>query len=234
MVEPEKTKLVTVPATYKTVTEKVLVKDAYTAWKKGRGEIEKVNNGTGDIMCLVQYPATYKTITKKVLDKEAYTKEVKTPAVYKTVSRRVVDKPATTKEVKIPAVYKKITKKVLDKEAYTKEVKIPAICKMVKTRVIDTPAKEEKIVIPAKYQTVTTKVQKTAPYLRWQPILCETNTTSNLISKLQRILKDKKYYTGKITGKYDARTKAALNAYQKDKKLSQGALTLKTLQSLGL
>jgi peptidoglycan hydrolase-like protein with peptidoglycan-binding domain len=105
---------------------------------------------------------------------------------------------------------------------------------MVKTRVIDTPAKEEKIVIPAKYQTVTTKVQKTAPYLRWQPILCETNTTANLISKLQRILKDKKYYTGKITGKYDARTKAAVNAYQKDKKLSQGALTLKTLQSLGL
>ena len=40
----EKTKLVTVPATYKTVSEKILVKPAYTSWKKGRGEIEKVDN----------------------------------------------------------------------------------------------------------------------------------------------------------------------------------------------
>jgi len=105
---------------------------------------------------------------------------------------------------------------------------------MVKTRVIDTPVKEKKIVIPAKYQTVTTKVQKTQPYLRWQPILCETNTTTNIISKLQRILKDKKYYTGKISGKYDSKTRSAVRAYQKANNLSQGALTLKTLQSLGL
>ncbi len=257
MVEPEKTKLVVVPATYKTVTEKVLVKAAHTEWKKGRGEIEKINNGTGEIMCLVEVPAVYKTITKKVLLKDASTKEVKIPAVYKTVSKRVVATPETTKEVKTPAVYKTVKKSVLATPATTKEVKIPAvyktvktrvlvtpattkeekipgICKMVKTRVIDTPAKEVKTTIPAVYSTYVKKVQVSEPYLRWQPVLCQTNTQKNVISKLQKKLKAKNYKISRINGVYNAETKAAVQAYQKDNKLSQGALTLKTLQSLGL
>ncbi len=234
MVEPEKTKLVTVPATYKTITEKVLVSPSYTTWKKGRGEIEKVDNATGDIMCLVEVPAVYKTVTKKILDKDAYTKEVKTPAVYKVVKTRVLDKDAYTKEVKTPAVYKTVSKNVLDKKTYVKEVKIPAICKMVKTRVIDTPAKEKKITIPAVYETYNTKVKTTEPYLKWQEILCETNTTKDVIVKLQKALQNKKYKITMIDGIYGLETKAAVNTYQKDKGLNQGALTLKTLESLGL
>ncbi len=257
MVEPEKTKIAIVPATYKTVKEKVLVKAAHTEWKKGRGEIEKISNGTGEIMCLVEVPAVYKTITKKVLLKDASTKEVKIPAVYKTVTKRVVATPETTKEVKTPAVYKNVKKRVLGTPATTKEVKIPAvyktvktrvlvtpattkeekipgICKMVKTRVIDTPAKEVKTTIPAVYSTYVKKVQVSEPYLRWQPILCQTNTQKNIISKLQKKLKAKQYKISRVNGVYNAETKAAVQAYQKDNKLSQGALTLKTLQSLGL
>ncbi len=257
LVEPEKTKIVIVPATYKTVKEKVLVKAAHTEWKKGRGEIEKISNGTGEIMCLVEVPAVYKTITKKVLVKDASTKEVKipavyktvtknavatpettkavkTPAVYKTVKTRVLATPATTKKITIPAVYKTVKTRVLATPATTKEKKIPGICKMVKTRVIDTPAKEVKTTIPAVYSTYTKKVQISEPYLRWQPVLCQTNTQKNVISKLQQKLRAKKYKISKINGVYNAETKAAVQAYQKDNKLSQGALTLKTLQSLGL
>ncbi|RUM66317.1 MAG: hypothetical protein DSZ03_01400 [Sulfurimonas sp.] len=257
MVEPEKTKLVVVPATYKTVKEKVLVKAAHTEWKKGRGEIEKVNNGTGEIMCLVEVPAVYKTVTKKVLVKDASTKEVKIPAVYKTVTKKAVATPETTKKVTIPAVYKNVKKRVLATPATTKEVKIPAvyktvktrvlvtpattkeetipgICKMVKTRVVDVPAKEIKTTVPAVYSTYVKKVQVSEPYLRWQPVLCQTNTQANIISKLQKKLKAKKYKISRVNGVYNAETKAAVQAYQKDNKLSQGALTLKTLQSLGL
>ena len=257
MVEPEKTKLVVVPAKYKTVTEKVLVKAAHTEWKRGRGEIEKIDNATGEIMCLVEVPAQYKTVTKKVLVKDSYTKEVKIPAVYKTITKRVVDKPAHTKEVKIPAVYKTVTKRVVDKPAHTKEVKIPAvyktitkevlvtpattkevkvpgICKIVRTRVVDTPAKEVKTTIPAVYKTVKKRVIVSEPYLRWQPVLCKTNTQPDIISKLQKKLKEKGYKISKVNGKYNAETKAAVREYQKKNNLSQGALTLKTLQSLGL
>lgn len=234
LVQPEKTKLIVIPATYKTVTNKVLVSEArdviktvptkyktvtekilispaHTEWKRGRGEIEKINNATGDIMCLVEVPAVYKTVTKKV-----------------------VDVPAHTVKKVIPAVYKTITKKVLVTPATTKEITIPAICKIVKTRVIDKPAKEVVVKKDPVYKDYTIKVKVADSYLRWQPILCKTNTKPNIIKKLQRRLKQKGYAIRKITGVYDRATKAAVNKYQKDNSLSTGALTLKTLESLGL
>jgi hypothetical protein len=227
-------KLVSIPATYKTVTEKIKISDAYTTWKKGRGEIEKVDNSTGEIMCLVEVPAVYKSVTKKVIATPATTKEIKTPAVYKTVTKRVVATPATTKKVVTPPVYKTVTKQVVATPATTKEVKIPAICKIVKTREVATPAKEIKSEIPAIYTMVPTKVKTADSYLRWQPILCETNTTTNVISNLQKALQSKNYKITKIDGVYGPETKAAVNAYQKENKLNQGALTLETLKSLGL
>lgn len=188
MIEPEKTILTTVPATYKTVTEKVLIKPAHTIWKKGRGEIEKVDNSTGEILCLVEVPAVYETISKQILD---------TPAT-------------------------------------TKEVKIPAICKIVSAKEIDTPAKEIKTEIPAVYTMVPTKVKVSDSYFKWQSILCETNTNKDIISNLQKELKSRNYNISKINGEYNEETKEAVKAYQRDKKLNQGALTIETLKSLGL
>ena len=257
LVEPEKTKLIVVPATYKsitekilvsepreviktvptkykTVTEKVLISPAHTEWKIGRGEIEKINNATGDIMCLVEVPAVYKTVTKRVVDVPAHTVKKVIPAVYKTVTKRVVDVPAHTVKKVIPAVYKTVTKKVLVKPATTKEITIPAICKIVKTRVIDKPAKEVVVKKDPVYENYTIKVKVADSYLRWQPILCKTNTRPDIIKKLQRKLRKKGYSIKRISGIYDRATKAAVNKYQRDNGLSTGALTLKTLESLGL
>lgn len=186
--KPETTKLITIPATYKAISKKILIKPAYTTWKKGRGEIEKVDNSTGDISYLVKVPAKYKTITSKVINTPAITKEVKVPAVYKTV---------------------------------TKEV-------------IDTPKKEIRTEVPAVYKTVQTKVKVAKSYLRWQEILCEANTTKDVISKLQSALKQKGYNISKVDGVFGAETKEAIRKYQKDNKLNEGALTLKTLKSLEL
>ena len=234
MVEPEKTELVTVAATYKTIKEKVLVSPAYTTWKKGKGEIEKVNNATGEIMCFVEVPAVYKIVTKKVLDVDTHTNKVVKPAIYKTVTKRIVDKEATTKRVVRPAIYKTVTKRVVDKEAFTTEVEVPAVYKIVKTKVLNTMAKEEKINIPALYKTYTTKVEISEPHLEWQSILCETNTDENIILKLQKELENRGYDVTKFDGIYGPETKAAVDKYQKDNTLSRGALTLKTLKSLGL
>lgn len=211
MIEPEKTTITTVPATYKKVSEKILIKPAYTTWKKGRGEIEKVDNSTGEIMCLVEIPAIYETITKEIIDLPASTKEVKIPAVYKTVERKVVDTPASTKE----------------------EI-IPAICKMVPTRVLDSETKEIKTESPAVYTMVPTKVKTTDSYFKWQSILCETNATTEVISNLQKALKAKNYKITNIDGQYNDETKAAIKVYQRDNNLNQGALTIETLKSLGL
>jgi regulator of extracellular matrix RemA (YlzA/DUF370 family) len=216
MITPEKVKLVSVPATYKTVTEKVLVKAGYTTWKKGEGTARtldgrtKVNNSTGEIMCLVEVPPVYKTVTKKVMVTPPTTKEVKTPAVYKTVNVREVATAATIKKVVIPAVYKTI-----------------------EVREVATPAATKKSVIPATYQTVTKRVKVTDSYLQWAPILCNTNSNVATVKKVQQKLQSLGYKVGPIDGIYGGQTRSAVNAYQKDKGLSTGGLTLETVRSLG-
>jgi hypothetical protein len=110
-------KLVNVPETYKTVSEKILVEPATTVWKKGTKPVERVDNSTGEIVCLVNIPAKYKTVTRRVVDTPATTKRVEIPAVYKTVKVRTLVSPAQEKRIAIPAEYSTITKRVLDGDA---------------------------------------------------------------------------------------------------------------------
>ena len=210
MVSPEKTALVKVPAKYGTESEKVLVKTGYTMWKRGTGPVTKINNGTGEIMCLVEVPPVYKTVTKRVMTTPPTTKEVKTPAVYKTVKTKVVDRPATTKKVMIPAVYSTI-----------------------KVKTLATPAKVNKTVIPATYQTVEKRIKVTDSYLKWSSILCQTNSNIHSVKKVQSALSNLGYSVGPIDGIYGSQTRSAVTAYQKKKGLATGGLTLATVRSLG-
>jgi len=71
-------------------------------------------------------------------------------------------------------------------------------------------------------------------HMKWQQILCETNTTPGIIMRLQKALKAKKYYHNKIDGVYGSDTTRAVAQYQKDKGIPSGALTLQTLKSLNV
>jgi len=187
------------------------VKPAHTEWKKGKGEITKIDNSTGEIMCLINVPAVYKTVRKKVLVKPETTKTITIPAEYKTVKVKKVVKPAGTKTIEIPAVYKTVKVK--------KEV---------------TPPTTKKITIPAEYKTVTKRVKVTEERMEWQPILCKTNTTPDIITRIQRALKKAGFNPGPIDGVIGSQTKAAITAFQKAKGLAIGGLTLKTLKKLGV
>lgn len=211
VIEPEKTELITYPATYKKVTEKVLVKPAYTTWKKGRGPIEKINDSTGEIMCLVEIPAEYKTITK-----------------------RVIDQPAYTKTKVIPARYDKIQKKVIVKEAQIIKETIPAEYRTVKVRKMVTPARENKIKIPAEYGTINERQLVTKASLQWEPILCETNTTPKIIHNIQTALNKAGYNAGTVDGVIGQQTMAALKKFQIDNGLASGSITMESLKKLGV
>lgn len=211
MVKEASTKLVTKPAEYKTVTEKVLVKPAYTTWQKGRGPIEKIDESTGEIMCLVEVPAEYKTVKRKELVRPERTEKVEIPAEYKTVSKRVVDVAAHTEKVTVPAEYK--TVKVVQ------EVQAP---------------QEKKTTIPAVYEEVPKRVKVSDAEMEWREILCETNTTQDVVRRLQKALEEKGYDPVWIDGVYGAKTRAAVVAYQKDNKLPSGKLTMQTLDHLGV
>jgi len=177
VVKEASSRVVDVPAVFRTETESVLVEPARSVWKKGRGPVERINNATGEIMCLVEIPARYETITKTVLDKAPSTKNIEIPAVYKTVKvRRLVTPAGETREI-IPAEFKDVTAQVKVSDAgffwLQKSEKANSnatysgreVClterepeyRTIKKLVLKTPASTKITEIPAQYETVKVK-----------------------------------------------------------------------------
>jgi hypothetical protein len=205
LVKEASTRMEQVAAQYETVTEEVVDVPAHTIWKKGVGPIQKIDEATGEIMCLVEVPATYKTLTKRVLVSPAAARTVDIPAEYKTV--RVKELVSEAKEVRtqVPAKYKdvQVTQKVADVEFVWHEVhndehpkatrtgnKIcltatPAEYETVSRRVVVSPASTQRVDIEAKYETMNvTKLVSETKELRTE-IPAEFETVS-----LSRIDKD--------------------------------------------
>ena len=212
LVKPESKKLVPVPAKYENQTERVLVKEGYTTWKKGTGPIQRIDQSTGEIMCLVEVPPEYKTITKRVMVTPPTSKEVVIPAEYNTVTKRVVDRAASTRTVKIPAKYKTVT-----------------ITKMVQ------PPQEKRTTIPETYQTVTKTVKVSEGQMEWREILCDTNMTRGKVTQIQKALAAKGHNPGPIDGVIGWETMRAVNAFQKKAGLPVSRyVTVKTAEALGV
>jgi TolA-binding protein len=219
MVKSAHVHLKVVPATYETVTERVLDKPAYTAWKRGAGfqssALEtRIDNGTGEIMCLVEVPATYKTTTKRVLKTAERTVEDKHDAEYKTVTKRVIDKAATTKIV-------------------------PASAAQYKTVSVKRLVSAEKVVrksVPAVYKNVTSSEKVKSEEQKWAEVLCESNMTTTTVSQLQKLLKRAGTYDGPIDGIYGPLTERAANSYAKSNDLPTGTrlISLETAKHIGL
>lgn len=187
LVKEASTVLKDVAAVYQTETEQVVDVAAHTVWKKGTGPIQKIDEATGEIMCLVEVPATYKTVSRRVLVSPATTEEVTIPAVYKTVKVRELVSGAEAIKTEIPAVYDtvKVKKKVADVSFVWHEVhntehpmqtrtgnqicltETPAVYETVTTTVVDSPASSHRVEIPAVYKTVeVTKLVEDAREVR--------------------------------------------------------------------
>lgn len=223
LVKPASKRVSTVPATYKTVTERIKVRDAYTAWKPGGKVIAAGSNAlggtilqnrtssTGEVMCLVEIPAEYRTVSKRVQVSPAQTRETEVPAVYKTVKRRVVDRPAATREVAIPAKYNTITKTV---EA--------------------TPASVQRTPVPETYKTVTKTIETAPARTVWTSVLCDVNTTPDVVVRLQRALKSAGHYRGPIDGVIGSQTTSAISSYQSAQGVQSDILTIDNAKKLGI
>lgn len=211
IIEPEREEQVVVDAVYEEVEEKVKIRDAYTTWKKGEGPIQRYDEATGEIMCLVTIPAEYKTVTKSV---------VKVP-------------PRTITKV-IPAVTERVEKRVMVEPPTTRKKIVPAESRTVTIRKLVTPAEVKKIEIPAQYETVY-EVQKGGPgKMEWRPILCSTNASVDLIRQLQLALKEKGFNPGSADGVLGGGTMEAVRRYQRSKGIAQGQLTIEVMRELGV
>ena len=211
LMKPASKRLVTVPAEFENVSEQVLVKAAHTVWKKGRGPLQRLDNSTGEIMCLVEVPAEYKTVTRRVVKTPATTREVEVPAEYKTVTRRVMKTPPTTRKVVIPAEYASVT------------VMKPT-----------TKAEIRRVTVPAVNQTVARTMKTTEGEMAWREILCETNMNAGLIRDVQRKLASSNHYNGPIDGIIGRQTVEAVQAFQREQGLPSGHLTIDSLNKLGV
>ncbi len=211
LVKPAEVRYEVVPAEYQTVQEEVLIKEAYTTWKVGRGPIERIDTATGEIMCLVEVPAEYATVEKTVLVAPATVREVEIPAEYMTVEKEVVVEPERTVEIEVPAEYATVTMQ-----------------KLV------TPAQEVRTEIPEEFDLVEEVVQLSEGHLEWRSILCETNTTPDIIRRLQVALGDAGYNPGPVDGSLGGRTTTAVRQFQEDNGLPAGQLTMETLHELGV
>jgi hypothetical protein len=211
LVKPASTKIEVVPPQYETVTEQVLVKPAQTVWKKGTGPLQRIDYATGEIMCLVEEPAVYTTVTKRVLKTPATTRTVDIPAEYTTVKKRVLKTPATTRTIEIPGQYK-----------------------TMKVRQLIAPEQVQRVPVPAVYETVTKRMQASDGRMEWRTVLCETNASPGLVSRLQQALRGAGYDPGPIDGQLGSKTLEAVEDFQRTKGLARGGVTLETLQALGV
>lgn len=277
LISEASTKIVEVPATYETVTEQVLVEPAKTVWKKGSGPIERIDNTTGEIMCLVEIPAKYKTIQKEVIKTPTTTKVVEVPAVYETVKVRKLVSPEKEKRTPVPAEYKEVkvrskvsdasfawhashdetkpegaptgtqiclkeiparhetvTKLVVKTPAGYQQEKVAAVTETVTVRKLAAKAEEKRSKIPAEYKTVAKRTKVSDERLEWRQVLCETNMTKDIVTRVQQALETAGYDVGGVDGIVGSATLRAVDAYQRSKGLPTGGLTIRTLESLGV
>lgn len=166
-----------IPAIYDTIIEQVLVKEAYT--------ITEI------------IPAVYDMIEEQVLVKEGYTGKKTVPATYETIIEEVEITPASTKWTskksnncfstnpedciiwyleEIPAKTKSISKQVLKTPETIRDIEVPAEYKSEKRKVLVTPEIKKEFFVPAEYTDVKKVILQT-PATTIETIIPEEYTT---------------------------------------------------------
>ena len=199
-------------------------------------------------------PAEYKKFDTEKLVSDA--KEIRTaiPAVYKTMIKNSVDGEGSFSWLdrkSANAVNGEATGRVLCNTA------IPATEIKFERTTVTTVGRVLKEAVPAKYReveivelvqdsmsssvpiaAVSSKVEKRTKIsdasFEWQPVLCETNMTKDVVARVQQALKDNGYSVGLIDGVLGKGTYSAVERYQGDKKMSRGGITLETIKALGV
>jgi outer membrane protein OmpA-like peptidoglycan-associated protein len=198
-IAPAYKKIVTRPAQYKTITERVLVKEAGerleivpAVWEnKAVSYVAKE-----DANKLRVVSATFGTDSKTIETKAAsanWEMSEKAPdcessdpndcrywcykpvaAQFVTVPLKTLNSDASTVSSPVPGYEKTYTKRVMVKGPTTRSITIPAVYSTIKKTVLVKDAWKEEVTIPAKYKTVTKEVLVNKGGLTtWKEVECE-------------------------------------------------------------
>ena len=142
----------------------------------------------------------------------------------------VMVSPATTREEIIPALTDRHARNLgsackrggADRTAQTQ---------LITRRVEVQPAREElRKSLPD--PTIQTLVRQGRT--EWRSILCETNTTPDIVRQIQTALNERGYSPGRIDGAMGPRTTSAVDAFQRANGMSGSGITMETLALLGI
>jgi len=226
--------LVKVPAKYKTIKKRILKTPSTTK--------------------IVDIPEETKIISINKLVSPATVKKVLVPALNETVEMIELENEAsfswhsindetidglnyTGNQVCLAeeaSKTKEITKIIIDSPASIKEKPIEAVKKTVMVEKLLSKAKEIKTPIEAEYKIVKKRKKVSDTRIEWQRILCQTNMTKEIISKLQNALNEKGYSSGRPDGVLGSGSRRALDKFQKDSGLATGGITYETLNALDI
>jgi hypothetical protein len=113
----------------------------------------------------------------------------------------------------------------------------PAVIETVTEQVLVQPAEvrdDGTVLDPAIYKTETRQAIVQERRVTWFETPCASVQTPDFVASVQRALKVRGLYRGPVTGTMDARTRAAVRAYQKPEGLDSGILSLAAARRLGL
>ncbi len=113
----------------------------------------------------------------------------------------------------------------------------PAVVETVTEQILVQPAElrsDGSVSQPAIYRTETRQAIVRERKDTWFETPCATLQTPEFVSSLQRALAARALYRGPISGKMDARTRAAIRAYQAPQGLDSGILSTAAARKLGL
>ena len=212
MVKPELTTFDVIPAVYENREVDVVVTPAKTVVEPCQAAGVTFSSASAtQAFCSREIPAVTETVTQRVVVQEEQTQVRFEPAVYETVTRRVVDRPARAVEIMTDEVVDNIPVHELVSQAQTEVIEIPAITKEMQLTQFDGP-----------------------PRIVTLQAVCNNDLNDVLVRDLQRSLNSKGYNPGPIDGKLGRLTISALEKFQTDNGLGVGALTLESLDALGV
>ncbi|UCF68590.1 MAG: hypothetical protein JSV80_04650 [Acidobacteriota bacterium] len=80
------------------------------------------------------------------------------------------------------------------------KIEVPARCETLKVRRLAGPPETRTVHVPADYETVTRTVKVSDGKMACAPVLCQTNATASMITRIQSALKSAGYDPGPVDG----------------------------------
>lgn len=113
----------------------------------------------------------------------------------------------------------------------------PAIFETITEQRLVRPAEYDDtgtLTTPAAYRTEIIQKQVKPRQEDWFRTVCDSDMSLELVKSVQRALKARGLYRGRISGALDTRTRKAIRAYQEPQGLNSGLLSLAAARQLGL